>query len=36
MSDVEQRFGVKLSELCKKNNLSPSHVLKEGDTVILR
>ena len=36
LRNVSQRFGVKLSELCKKNNLSPSHVLKEGDTVILR
>lgn len=34
--DISQRFGVKLSELCKKNSLTEDYILKEGDTIILR
>lgn len=33
---ISQRFGVRLSELCKRNSLSKDYVLKEGDTIILR
>ena len=36
MRDVAQRFGVKLSDLCKLNSLSSGHVLAPGDEIRLR
>ena len=34
--EVSQRFGVKLSELCKRNSLTKDYVLREGDSILLR
>ena len=31
-----QRFGVKMSSVCKMNGLTPDYELREGDTIVLR
>ncbi len=34
--DICQRFGVKMSSVCKMNGLTPDYELREGDTIVLR
>lgn len=36
LRDVSQRFGVKLKSIMKRNGFEPGHVLRDGDTVLLR
>ena len=36
LRDICQRFGVKMSSVCKMNGITPGYVLREGDTIVLR
>ena len=36
LRDICQRFGVKMSSVCKMNGITPEYVLREGDTIVLR
>ena len=36
LRDICQRFAVRMSSVCKLNGFSAGHVLREGDTIILR
>ena len=36
LRDISQRFGVRLSSICKLNGFGSDHTLREGDTILLR
>ena len=36
LRDICQRFGVKMSSVCKMNGFSMDYVPREGDTIVLR
>lgn len=36
LRDISQRFAVRLDKLCKLNEITPDHVLRDGDVLYLR